>query len=241
MREIWRSIDNDSEMFDFHAFYDMIATTIPDKATLVEAGISNGRSIICLAESLLNEGKSFRLIGIDDLSYGGHTQLNAIISNIGKAGLGEYIEIMTMDSLSASCTFPDGSIDFVFLDSSHKYEITKSEIRCWIPKIKDGGILAGHDYFGIEEVRNAVDEVLQSYSVKKEQTDHGSGVWIVEKVHKMLNEDSKFVIDRELRKMITKANGMIASAPSETQDGLFSLSDKCNAVLEEFNNPQILV
>lgn len=71
--------------------------------------------------------------------------------------------------------FADNSIDFVYLDGDHKYEPVKEEIEAWYPKVKIGGILAGHDYTErshIEEfgVIPAVDEFIQRTGLKLSTT-----------------------------------------------------------------------
>jgi cephalosporin hydroxylase len=88
-----------------------------------------------------------------------------------------------MDSLAASCKFNDHSLNFVFLDSSHKYEETKAEIRLWYRKLLDGSILAGHDYESPENpgVRQAVDEVIPVEHLTVFSTDNNCGVWSVVK------------------------------------------------------------
>ena len=48
---------------------------------------------------------------------------------------------------------------FVFIDASHLYEQTKADIRLWYRKVKDEGILAGHD-LNQEPVGRAVREVI---------------------------------------------------------------------------------
>lgn len=183
MREAWKTTDSDSSMFDFQDYYQAVAEAMPDGARLVECGISNGRSIIFLAEALLNLEKTFRLIGVDDLSYGGANQLNAIVSNIGKAGLGEYIEFLAYDSLVASCKFNDGYFHHVFLDSSHEYMTTKQELRCWHSKMLHMGILSGHDYYSEENpgVREAIDELIPKDRLTIQDTSRGLGVWSVAK------------------------------------------------------------
>jgi hypothetical protein len=54
--------------------------------------------------------------------------------------------MMRMESEQASEMFPDKSLDFVYIDANHTYEHVKQDIRLWSPKVKIGGILAGHDY-----------------------------------------------------------------------------------------------
>jgi predicted O-methyltransferase YrrM len=50
------------------------------------------------------------------------------------------------DSVSASKNYQDNSLDFVFIDGDHSYEACKADILAWLPKMKNGSILAGHDY-----------------------------------------------------------------------------------------------
>ena len=42
---------------------------------------------------------------------------------------------------------PDNYFDLVFVDASHAYSKAKEDIEHWLPKVKRGGILAGHDYY----------------------------------------------------------------------------------------------
>lgn len=83
-------------------------------------------------------------------------------------------------------TFADNTIDFVYLDSDHKYESVKSEINAWYPKVKVGGILAGHDYIArshIEEfgVIPAVTEFIERENLTLHTTDEEFSSWWVTK------------------------------------------------------------
>lgn len=40
----------------------------------------------------------------------------------------------------------DKSCDIVYIDADHTYEAVKQDIETWLPKVKDGGWLGGHDY-----------------------------------------------------------------------------------------------
>ena len=75
-------------------------------------------------------------------------------------------EVIRDYSINAVKRFEDNSLDFVYLDARHAYEYVKEDIQLWLPKVKPGGILAGHDYvdgdiggcdFG---VKTAVHELL---------------------------------------------------------------------------------
>ena len=49
-------------------------------------------------------------------------------------------------SVDAAKQFQPKSLDFVYIDGNHRYECVVSDIATWIPKIRSGGIIAGHDY-----------------------------------------------------------------------------------------------
>lgn len=58
--------------------------------------------------------------------------------------------------------YEDESLDYVFIDGDHSYEGVKLDISLWLPKIKPGGWIGGHDY-GHEKlpgVQKAVDEAF---------------------------------------------------------------------------------
>lgn len=191
----------DSRMFDFQFYYDRIASELPDGCVVAEVGVAIGASALYLAKKLNELGKRFTLYMIDDMSYGDTDQLNILYKNILQSGLGENIELIWMDSLNASCRFPDSHFDFVFVDASHKKELTKADARLWFHKIKEGGILAGHDYYSEEnpEVKMAIDEVIpytftrepimaswQFFQPERilqtEQTTNNCGLWWLRKV-----------------------------------------------------------
>lgn len=41
---------------------------------------------------------------------------------------------------------PDASLDLAYLDAAHDYENFVADNLAWYPKVKHGGILAGHDF-----------------------------------------------------------------------------------------------
>lgn len=50
------------------------------------------------------------------------------------------------DGSKAAEKFLDNSCDIVFIDMDHTYEAVKKDIKSWLPKVKLGGYIAGHDY-----------------------------------------------------------------------------------------------
>lgn len=49
-------------------------------------------------------------------------------------------------SREAAATFEDGSLDFVYIDAAHAYEAVRDDLRLWYPKVRSGGLVAGHDF-----------------------------------------------------------------------------------------------
>ena len=87
--------------------------------------------------------------------------------------LGNVVTFIRSDSLFASNLYADESLEFVFIDASHQYKDVKDDIQAWFPKVKKGGIIAGHDYSWCDDVKRAVDEFFIGKSIEEED-----GCWI---------------------------------------------------------------
>jgi hypothetical protein len=85
-----------------------------------------------------------------------------------------------------------GPLDFVYIDANHRYIHVKQDIELWWPKVRPGGILAGHDLFTLDHagVTAAVTEFcvahnLECCMVQGDFNEHGclvnSPSWYVEK------------------------------------------------------------
>ena len=57
--------------------------------------------------------------------------------------------------------FQDGYFDFIYIDANHTYEDVKRDLELYLPKLKKGGLIGGHDYYvDWEGVVKAVNEVV---------------------------------------------------------------------------------
>ena len=65
----------------------------------------------------------------------------------------------------AAALYADASLDFVFIDAGHTYENASADIRAWLPKVKPGGHIAGHDYGSAPGVNRAVNELVSGFTV----------------------------------------------------------------------------
>ncbi len=74
---------------------------------------------------------------------------------------GLQVKPLRMSSLAAAKTIEDGSVDVLFIDADHSYQATLADIKAWLPKVKSGGVLCGHDYGDLfPGVKQAVDEMF---------------------------------------------------------------------------------
>ena len=107
--------------------------------------------------------------------------------------------IIKATSIDAVKTFKDESIDFIYIDGDHSYIATTNDIVNWLPKIKIGGCMSGHDYrntgrgmsmayYGEGVINNsrcgvkmAVDRFIKKYKYKLNtfRARDGHGWWFI--------------------------------------------------------------
>ena len=73
-------------------------------------------------------------------------------------------------SVEAAKGVADGSVDFVYIDANHIFEAVMIDIEAWKPKVKQGGVIGGHDFYMTTNRRNngVRDAVYHSFPPKTE-------------------------------------------------------------------------
>jgi hypothetical protein len=167
-----------TEMFDFQRIYEQALENAPEKSVFVEIGANMGDSTRYMARLLRDSEKDIRFYTVDPWTYPpmplpqlAHifkrlSELPAALApymlfleNMKKEDLFKYITPLRMTSALASQLFTE-ELDFVMLDGDHQYPSVKEDILCWRDKLREGGILAGHDY-QLEPVEKAVNEMFK--------------------------------------------------------------------------------
>ena len=70
----------------------------------------------------------------------------------------------------------DGQYDIIFIDGDHSYKHVMADIKAWYPRVRDGGILCGHDYS--EDHPDVKKAVVEYFGDKHIFTGKGQGdVW----------------------------------------------------------------
>jgi hypothetical protein len=73
------------------------------------------------------------------------TVLDNFRHNINEVGCNGITTIYDMPSLEAATLIEDKSLDICFIDADHRYKAVKEDILAYASKVKDDGILCGHD------------------------------------------------------------------------------------------------
>lgn len=181
---VWKGIPG---FFDFQDVYDEIADWAKDGFTLVEVGSFLGRSACYLGEQLQARGKRVTLICVDTwpaaYNWGPEHLPRLVIespfetfyANVRQSGLlGTIVPIRAASAWAAQ--FIKDGLDFVYIDAGHEYSDVANDISVWLPKVRSGGILAGHDY-NLESFPRVVQAVNESFGPDRREIRGAS--WIV--------------------------------------------------------------
>jgi predicted O-methyltransferase YrrM len=141
---------------------------LPNGITMIEIGCYAGES----TKLFLDSGKIKRLIAVDPYidnydQFDTHALLftmDDVYKVFTMRILQNYENVTLLKSTSdAVITQLDikEKVDFVYIDGNHQYIPTKLDILNFIPLIKKGGIIAGHDYNDAwASVKRAVNEIF---------------------------------------------------------------------------------
>jgi Methyltransferase domain len=76
------------------------------------------------------------------------------------------VEVHRGRSAEIVSKFPDQYFDWIYVDGDHRYEGVMQDLKVFLPKLKQGGFVAGDDYHNPGwwngGVQKAVDEVLSA-------------------------------------------------------------------------------
>ena len=89
-----------------------------------------------------------------------------------------HIEKLHMRGNEAVNNFSDETFDLIYIDASHWYKDVINDIQMWLPKLKKGGYLCGHDYKAGIDVYNAVNDYFgKTHSI----TRYPDTTWLIQK------------------------------------------------------------
>lgn len=135
---------------------DRLGIILNDKG-LVNQGVEIGVKEGVFSEIILSHWKGNKLFLVDCYEYqpNGYVDIANVSNEVHEqfyknmlqrvSRFGDRAEIIKKYSHDAINDFDDQSLDFVYIDANHKYESVMQDMELWFPKVKQGGLLSGHD------------------------------------------------------------------------------------------------
>lgn len=172
---IKKEIDMSGKRFRWHAIAEKMDLN-QEKIIGAEIGIWKGK----MSEKILEMIPNLQLIMVDrwecpppdDSFYESGSQIALVNQDVFDAAFKEAMErtdpyakrcdVYKMLSEDAAEEIENNSLDFVFIDGDHSYEGVKTDIIAWLPKVKVGGWISGHDWGKLNKgnVEKAVREAF---------------------------------------------------------------------------------
>lgn len=170
--------------FNFPDLYgDMVRRF--DGGQFVEVGSWMGKSAAYLAVEIANSGKPITLDCVDHFKGSSaerdthhkaakRSNIKGICANNLRPfwatasnrncehRTDNMLRLVVDGSVAAAKRYKDKSLAFCFLDAGHTEKEVEADIKAWLPKVRRGGVLAGHDYSSksFPGVQKAVDRLL---------------------------------------------------------------------------------
>ena len=93
--------------------------------------------------------------------------------------------IIRKASMEAVKDFPEGSLDFIYIDANHSYDFVMQDLIEWSKRVRIGGIISGHDYDPDWGVKQAVDDYVRINNIDNcfysGKTGQSSSFWWMKK------------------------------------------------------------
>lgn len=174
MNHIWQTIGS-PQAFIYGKFYKQMVDKFPSGSRFVEVGVFYGCSFSFLIVEMINAGKTFDCVAVDACPWYPEPCEGF---NRHMEPLKDHFRTMfeRVDSFVAAKNFEDESIDFLFLDANHTYEFISKDIPAYLPKMKKGGVISGHDWSD-DGVKRAVREAFKKGEFV---VDESQDIWYVQ-------------------------------------------------------------
>lgn len=129
---------------------------IREISNFVEIGSYAGESTMMFANKFVDakiycidpwNDMDFEAYKIDKVGVGSYTK-PSLVESIFDENIKNYNNItkIKLTSEEAASQFEDNSLDMVYIDGIHTVKYIAIDLEKWIPKVKSGGIISGHDF-----------------------------------------------------------------------------------------------
>lgn len=154
---------------------------------IAEIGVADGRYSLTLCQAI----PDIVLTCVDPWRpYAGNTRGGPAAQHdrnyaLARQRLAPYVVTFhRLPSLEAAPLVPNGSLDAVYIDGNHAYAYVRDDLAAWAPKVRPGGIVAGHDYYPF--ARAGVIQAVDEYAAA-----HGLPLQVIGEVRKHRRDDDQ--------------------------------------------------
>lgn len=161
-------------------FLNEIVKYLPENSTCIELGVFRGDFSIDILKII--KPKVLHLVdpweigndknGVGDYGYSEtydkHTayasdeEYQGVVRSFTNEIASGQVIVRKSYSYDAVDSFPDKYFDLIYIDACHLYDAVKCDLRDYLPKLKETGLMCGHDYVNVNNfgVIQAVDEFI---------------------------------------------------------------------------------
>jgi Methyltransferase domain len=140
---------------------------LPSGGVVAELGVDKGS----FSQKILTINKPSKLHLVDawDTVRYGEDKAQLVRQQFEAQIAAEKLQLHRGYSTDRAADFPDQYFDWIYIDTSHLYQTTFDELRAYAPKMKPGGIIAGHDFVTgnwVAGLRYGVREAVYEFCVE---------------------------------------------------------------------------
>lgn len=172
-----------------------VKESLPKNCDAVEIGVLHGdfsirileivnpKKFILIDPYVRSEEAYGKALGFIHTAYSNEDDYQNLIRKFENEIVSGQVEVVRKYSHEAVDYIADNSVDFLYHDASHLYSDIKRDLNEWLPKMKEGGIIAGHDYIEHEDfgVIKAVDEFCSEHGYEMILFNENGGDYALKK------------------------------------------------------------
>lgn len=164
---------------ELHGLYELIQSLKLSSFNMVEVGSFEGKSTELFALFFEKVYSIDPYLPYTEIS---HSAMEAAENKFIEMSKNySNIEKIKKMSLDAVADFQDETLSFVYIDGAHYYESVKADIIAWLPKVKKGGYISGHDFWSVDLVEGAVSTAVREIFPNDEILTFKDSSWLVRK------------------------------------------------------------
>ena len=137
------------------AFVDVVRANAKENMRVAEVGVYDGSTTFAYADIIKENNGHLYLVdwfrgnegnkGKHYYREDGDPLFNAVKNEVDKRGLSNHVTILYGRSGDMARHIKNDELDICFLDADHTFKGCSNDIKAYYPKVKNGGIISGHD------------------------------------------------------------------------------------------------